>query len=235
MPRDHTGHEVLAVVLQVRDAGLSVLLWRRARPPYEGAWALPGGALGDTEGLGPSVRRQLAQKVDVRELSHLEQLETRGDPDRVPGRRVLATAYLGLIPADADPGLPGDTAWHPAGRLPEMAFDHAGIVAAGRHRLRNKLSYTNLGYALAPPEFTMSELSGLYRAALGYDVSATNLQRVLVRRGQIEPTGAAAAPGRSGGRPAARFRFRTRRLEVTDAFAVLRPPAPAGLEEREKA
>ena len=227
---DSLGHEVLAVVLQVRAGQLAVLLWRRALPPYEGTWALPGGVLGLAEDLGVSVRRQLAQKVDVRELAHLEQLATYGQPERRPGPRMLATAYLGLVPADADPHIPGDTAWHPADELPPMAFDHAAIVASGRRRLRAKLSYTNAGFALAPPTFTMSELRGYYRAALGHDVSTTNLQRVLLRRGQIEPTGDAVASGPHGGRPATVFRFRVRELEVTDEFAVLRPPerhAPA--------
>jgi hypothetical protein len=64
----------------------------------------------------------------------------------------------------------------------------------------------------------------VYRAALGHDVSATNLQRVLLRRGVLEPTGQSRAPGRAGGRPAALFRFQSQRLEITDQFAVLRPP-----------
>lgn len=219
-----SAHEALAVVLQIRAGELCVLLWRRALPPCEGEWALPGGRLGADESLGASIRRQLAQKVDVRDLSHLEQLETRSEPDRDPQRRTLATAYLGLVPADIDPVVPDDTGWHPAGDLPPMAFDHASIVRSGRRRLRSKLSYTNVGFALAPPEFTMSQLSGHYRAALGHDVAATNLRRVLLRRGQIEETGRSVPSGRSGGRPAALFRFRTRQMEVTDAFAVLRPP-----------
>ncbi|MFN2469379.1 MAG: NUDIX hydrolase, partial [Gaiellaceae bacterium] len=40
-----------------------------------------------------------------------------------------------------------------------------------------------------------------------------------------EPTGARREPGPSGGRPAALYRFRSPRLEITDQFAVLRPPA----------
>ena len=97
-------------------------------------------------------------------------------------------------------------------------------MLAGRERLRAKLSYTNIGFALAPPAFTLSELRTIYQAALGHDVSATNLQRVLLRRQLLEPTGEARPPGRSGGRPAAMFRFRSGHLEVTDQFAVLRPP-----------
>jgi 8-oxo-dGTP diphosphatase len=106
-----------------------------------------------------------------------------------------------------------------------MAFDHDAIVLAGRERLRAKLSYTNLGFALAPPTFTISELRELYTAALGHEVSATNLQRVLVRRELLEDTGDRRASGPHGGRPATLFRFRSRELAITDQFAVLRPPA----------
>jgi len=222
---DPAAHEALAVVLQVREGRLQVLLWRRARPPFEGDWALPGGALDAGETLERSIRRHLAAKVDVRELSHLEQLETRSDPARHPGRRVIATAYLGLVPAGVDPDVPEDTRWFAVDELPALAFDHEAVVLAGRERLRGKLSYTNLGFALAPPTFTVSELCGLYRAALGHDVSPTNLQRILLRRRLLEPTGEARPPGRAGGRPAAVYRFRESELEITDPFAVLRPPA----------
>jgi 8-oxo-dGTP diphosphatase len=211
-------------VLQVREGGLQALLWQRAREPFLGAWSLPGGYLEPGETLETSIRRHLAVKVDVRELAHLEQLETRSDPDRNPLDWELATAYLGLVPANLDPAVPADTAWHPVSQLPELAFDHQAIVLAGRDRLRAKLSYTNIGFALAPPEFTISGLRELYVAALGHEVSATNLQRVLLRRGVLEPTGERREPGRSGGRPAALYGFRSRTLEITDQFAVLRPP-----------
>jgi ADP-ribose pyrophosphatase YjhB (NUDIX family) len=217
-------HEALAVVLQVRREELQVLLWERARAPFQGDWALPGGLLGARETLEASIQRHLAAKVDVRELSHLEQLETLSDPKRHPERRLIATAYLGLVPAGIDPKIPADTTWHPVDELPELAFDHLSGVLAGRERLRAKLSYTNIGFALAPPAFTITELRGLFRAALGHDVSATNLQRVLLRRALLESTGEHRPPGRAGGRPAVVYRFRNRTLAVTDQFAVLRPP-----------
>jgi ADP-ribose pyrophosphatase YjhB (NUDIX family) len=218
-------HAALATVFQVRRDRLQVLLWQRARDPFRGAWSLPGGALGSDETLEASILRHLATKVDVREVAHLEQLGTWSDPERHPRQWELATAYLGLVPLGIDPRVPEDTEWHPVDSLPPMAFDHGAIVLAGRERLRGKLSYSNVGFALAPGTFTLAELRDIYAAALGYDVSATNLKRVLLRRGAIEPTGERRAHGPSGGRPAEVFRFRTSRLEVTDPFAVLRPPS----------
>ena len=181
-------HAVLGAVLQVRYGQLQTLLWQRTREPFSGRWALPGGELAAKETLEQSIRRHLAEKVDVREVSHLEQLETRSDPDRNPARRELATGYLGLVPAGIDPQVPDDTRWHPLDELPELAYDHAQILSNARERLRAKLSYTNLGFALAPPSFTLAELRDLYAAALGYPVSATNLQRVLLRRELLEET-----------------------------------------------
>ena len=215
----------VAVVLQVRDGRLQVLLWQRGKEPFAGAWALPGGYLEPGETLEQSIRRHLAEKVDVRELAHLEQLESLSDPARHPEEWQLATAFLGLVPSDVDPAVPADTAWHPVESLPPLAFDHRRVTLAGRARLLAKLSYTNLGFALAPQTFSISELRDLYSAALGHEVSATNLQRVLLRRGVIEPTGEQRPSGRAGGRPAALYRFRSRRLEITDQFAVLRPPS----------
>ncbi|HET7328921.1 MAG TPA: NUDIX domain-containing protein [Nocardioidaceae bacterium] len=218
-------HEVLAVVLSVRDGRLCVLLWQRRQPPDRGRWALPGGGVRPEERLREAISRHLAEKVDVREIAHLEQLATHSAIDRDPRGRVLATAYLALVPSDVTPALPADTDWHPVDDLPATALDHHFFVTAGTDRLRAKLSYTNIGFALTPRQFTIPVLRSIVSAALGYEVSATNLTRVMTRRHMIEPTGASAPSGRAGGRPALVYRFCSRTLTVTDPFAVLRPPA----------
>ena len=238
MTNGNTAHEVLAVVFQVRHvteqvkAGarkekpqLNVLLWQRAKDPQEGAWSLPGGRLRNDEDMTTSVRRQLAEKVDLRELAHLEQLAVFSDPHRVPGNtRRIASTFLGLVPSPATPELPPDTRWHPVSSLPPMAFDHGPMVTHARTRLVAKMSYTNIGFALAPKEFALSTLRDIYGATLGHPVDATNLQRVLVRRGVITQTGTIAQSGRSGGRPAALYHFVDSQLRVTDEFAAFRPP-----------
>lgn len=218
-------HEVLAVVLRVRDYRLHCLLWRRAVPPFEGCWSLPCGPLGPDERLGASASRHLAAKVDITHIAHMEQLETRSDPARDPRGRVLATAYLALVATDTDPRVPADTEWHAFDALPPTAFDHGSIIASARERLRAKLSYTNIGFALAPPAFTISALRDIYAASLGHPVSATNLQRILTRRKVIQPTTVIARPAPSGGRPATIYEFTARTLVVTNPFAAFRPPA----------
>ncbi|HEY0932985.1 MAG TPA: NUDIX domain-containing protein [Trebonia sp.] len=225
MPADCFRHQALGVVFQVRDRQLAVLLWRRASEPFAGRWVLPGGELGPDERLGASASRHLAAKVDIPQIAHLEQLETRSDPVRDPRGRVLATAYLALVTPDAQPRLPADTDWHPVDDLPPTAFDHGSIIGSARNRLRAKLSYTNIGFALSPETFTISQLRDTYAAALGHPVSATNLQRILTRRDVIEATSGVARPASTGGRPATVYRFAVRELVVTNPFAAFRPRA----------
>lgn len=220
--------EVLAAVFTVRPdpAGrqrLHVLLWERALEPDAGRWALPGGLVLQNEDVDASAARQLAEKVDLTRVTHLEQIGVFSDPGRMPVARVVATGFLGLVPVDADPQLPEDTAWHPVDDLPTTALDHGQIADRAHHRLQAKLSYTNIGFALAPATFTIGALRRVYATALGHDVDPTNLQRILTRRGMLEPTGSTAAPGPSGGRPAAMYRFTIGELRVTDPFAAFRP------------
>jgi ADP-ribose pyrophosphatase YjhB (NUDIX family) len=181
--------------MRVRDGRLEALFGRVDRHPSE------------------SLEAALARAVDVQALAHVEQLETR-----VLDRGSLATIYLGL----ARPTSPLTGDWRPVGSMWSKRSN--ALLEIAQSRLRAKLSYTNLGFALAPEVFTISELRELYVAALGHDVSATNLQRVLLRRGALERVEGHRAPGRTGGRPAALFRFASQHLEVTDEFAALRPP-----------
>ncbi len=192
---DSTQHTVVSVAMRAQAGRLEALVSRVERR------------------RGESLESALGRAVDVRALAHVEQLETRLLRDGT-----LVTVYLGLVRADGS--FAGD--WRPASG--GWAADEGELVAAAQARLRAKLSYTNLGFALAPEVFTISELREVYVAALGHDVSATNLQRVLLRRGALERVDGRRAPGRTGGRPAALFRFAARRLEVTDEFAALRPP-----------
>ncbi len=223
-------HEVVAVIFRVVPVGgaqLQVLIWRRAREPFTGEPALPSGPVDAGETIDQALGRHLAAKLDLTDLGHCEQLMTLSDPGRDPFERTIATAYVGLVGPDVEPGGGSVGEWTPFVGLDGMAFDHRRIVGAALDRVRAKMSYTNIAYALAPAEFTLAQLRDLYIEVLGHDVDATNLGRVLSRRGEVVETGRLAMPGAGGGRPARTYRFGSSGYRVTDPFAVLRPVNPA--------
>ncbi|HZX09156.1 NUDIX hydrolase [Kribbella sp.] len=215
------------VILTVRDGRLQVLLIRRGIPPYQGYWALPGGFVRPDEDLEATARRELVEETGLSaERLHLEQVATYGAPDRDPRGRVVSVAYLALVPdlpapvagsdaasaswtdvtdvlqveAGADVGAGADVR-RDAGRL---AFDHHRILADAVERARAKLEYSPLATAFCPPEFTISELRGVYEAVWGIPLDPRNFHRKVTKTPDfVAPAGATTT--RDGGRPAQLF------------------------------
>ncbi len=220
-----TEHEVLAAVLQIRDgtaAGAGLAAGPAARLRALGAARRAARRRRGRRAVGAAPARREGRRARGHPRRAARRVQPAGPGARRPAdrHRVPRAGAVRRRPGGARRTRRGTRS--PRCRPPRSTTPT--IVAAARDRLRAKLSYTNLGFALAPREFTISALRELYVAALGHPVSATNLQRVLTRRGLLEPTGAVSPPGPAGGRPAALFRFTDRTLRVTDAFAVLRPP-----------
>jgi 8-oxo-dGTP diphosphatase len=226
MDRKLAAPVVNAVVLRVAAAPeprLETLLWRRSGPPTE-MWSLPGGFVREGETLGDAMRRHLVEKVGVARVGHVEQLDTTSSADTHPELWLLDVAHVALLPIGAEPALPRDTEWHPVSSLPPIAFGHADAVHRAHERLRGKLSYSNVAFALVPEHFTLRELAEVYEAVLGYAVDVTHLRRVLERDQLIEPTGRRRS---TGGRPAEEFAFRDDRLVVSRPLAAFRAPRGA--------
>ena len=93
-------HEVLVVVVRVAGDDLEVVVKDRAREPFTGMPALPGGPLEVCETMEQAVVRHLKGLLDVSLLGHHEQLSTRSEPGRDPFERTVATTYLGLVARD---------------------------------------------------------------------------------------------------------------------------------------
>ena len=77
------------VVFTIRDARLSILLVKRANPPHQGCWALPGGFLDIDEDLDTCAARELQEETGISGL-YLEQLYTFGATRRDPRERVIS-------------------------------------------------------------------------------------------------------------------------------------------------
>jgi hypothetical protein len=96
------------------------------------------------------------------------------------------------------------------GKLPSlgepMRFDHRRILATAIARLRAKLKYRPVIFELMPADFTLTELQRTVEAISGRHLHKQNFRRLVENGSLVEPTGAITTA--TGGRPAARFRFR---------------------------
>jgi 8-oxo-dGTP diphosphatase len=123
------------VVFATVEGQLRVLLIRRKHDPFAGKWAIPGGFLDIEEPLEDGVRRDLKEETGLELSGAIEQIGVFGKPGRDPRGRTISIAYAGL----ADPAHTaiqgGDDAdraeWLDPLHPPELAFDHAEILAAG--------------------------------------------------------------------------------------------------------
>jgi len=124
----------------MRDGHLGLLLIERRNEPFRGRWALPGGFLEPDEDLDTCARRELREETGI-EAPALRQFGVFSDPKRDPRERVISVAYVGVVPAtDTLPDAGSDAAaarWFAVDALPQLAFDHAMIVARAREALRN--------------------------------------------------------------------------------------------------
>lgn len=209
----------------VLDADLKLLLIQRGLAPRQ--LALPGGFVrcGDTvrdqgEDLEDAARRELADETRLPLPASgagavpLVQVGVFGAPDRDPRARVIAVAYLAVVPPELAAFVRAGSdaaavAWYRVAELPQvpLAFDHGAIVACALERLRRDVLETSLARALVPAAFSVAELRGAVDAVRGRAADPGNFRRHfrhLLAEGVVRP-----APGRrvTGRRQAQVFSF----------------------------
>lgn len=133
-PRPAVTVDALVVTRPAGAAPREVLLVRRAREPFAGLWALPGGFVDEDEDLEPAAARELEEETGLRGVP-LEQFRAYGRPGRDPRGRTVAIVFAAEI--DAAPPVSGSDDAAEAGffavdamPLP-LAFDHERIVGEG--------------------------------------------------------------------------------------------------------
>ncbi len=214
------------VLLGLRDGRPAALLRRRDQHPDLGRWALPGGFVGPAEDLDAAAARVLSEKAGL-PGAHLEQLYTFGAVDRDPRMRIITVAYLALlderafagalehapdlVPAGVTGPLPerpdgAVSVTSPKGEPLGLAFDHGDILALAVRRLRGKLDYSDVGFALLPERFTLRQLQDVHEAILCTTLNKSAFRRRMLDAGRLAPTGAREAG--TSFRPAELFRAR---------------------------
>lgn len=188
------------ILTSVVDGAPAVLLHRRGAHPQAGAWALPGGFVGIGESLDDAARRVLRDKAQMHD-AYLEQLYTFGAVERDPRMRIVSVAYSALLPADrfvAASGLAlarvetrdaGRTSVLIDGERVRLAFDHDRMLDLAIGRLRGKLDWSPVAFALLPERFTLRALQDVYEAILGRSLNKPAFRRRLIDSGRIAATG----------------------------------------------
>lgn len=198
------GVAVDVVPLALEAGRLHVAVVRVEHGDARGLPAFPGGRVRENESLGDAARRWLGRAL-ADGGAHVEQLYTFGEPGRDPASRVVSVAYLALLARTVPaPGIE----WLRCAPLPRLAYDHRTIARVALERLRAKLAYTNLAWALLDRTFTLAELQQVYESVLGRALDRRNFRKRVLALGLLTPL---EATRHGPHRPAQLYRFATRR------------------------
>ena len=126
------------IVLFCRKTGRAeVLLIKRARPPFKGYWALPGGFVAEDESLEAAAARELKEETGLSGVQ-LQQVGAFGDPGRDPRGHTVSIVFAALLESRAEAKADDDAEdaqWHSVARPPRLAFDHKKILRIARQRM----------------------------------------------------------------------------------------------------
>ncbi len=221
---DRPSVAVDVVVLAARADMLETVVVRRNEHPFKEKWALPGGFVHMDESLDAAAARVLREKAGLTDI-FLEQLYTFGELKRDPRTRVISIAYYALVDAHRFAGVEKrdvtvaqvDIPWsaeeggavrlrHGGKELP-IAFDHGRILGTAIKRIRGKLNYTPIGFALLPTAFTLYDIQRVYQTVLNKTLNKDSFRKTILASGWIEPTSKMQVE--VGHRPARLYRLRS--------------------------
>lgn len=206
----------------LRDQELYVRLIAVDRPPhFVNSRGLPGGLLQPAETAQEAAERQVKDKAHVGERkTYLEQLYTFSRIDRDKRGRVVAVAYLGLVPWElltaSERADSRDVFWQRASTAKKLAYDHDEILAMAVARLRSRVSYTTLIQKLMPHEFTLTELEKAYEAVVGKDLDKRNFRKKILKLGIVTPLPHKKSGGRF--RPAQLYKFASTKVDEIEVL-----------------
>ena len=115
----------------VKNHEIFVLLIQRGKEPYKDKWALPGGFVEMDELLEDACRRELEEETGVK-VDKMIQFRAYDEVDRDPRHRTISVIFTAELSKRAEAKSGDDAAqakWFPLTKLPELAFDHAKILA----------------------------------------------------------------------------------------------------------
>ena len=203
-----------AVIFQITNGVLEVLLMKRPNEPFKGEWALPGGYNAEGETTTKALHRIVEQKTGIdidTDLRYIEQLYTFDTIDRDPRGHAVSVTYMGCGREIALRDAGAHVAFLDVDNLPDLAYDHANIIAYARERLIAKLTYTNAVSAFLEKRFTLTQLQSAYEIIFGREFDKRNFRKKFLSLNLIYETDELWRDGAH--RPAKLYQFNSQTLE----------------------
>ncbi len=204
-------------IFTLRGGELLVRTCHVVRPPFfPDNYALPGGLIHPEENAEEAVKREVLEKAQLNPANlHIEQLATFSDIDRDPRGRVVAVAYLALVPwnklSEEEQKDTPEAQWIRVNDARNLAYDHDEILKVALKRLQSKISYTTIIQKVLPASFTLSELEQAYTSILKKPIDKRNFRKKILKLKILKPL----KEKRSGGafRPAQLYSFSSSHIE----------------------
>lgn len=137
MPKPVT--PLLTVDCVAFDRQSRVLLIKRKYPPFQGAYALPGGFVDIGETVEAACRREMEEETAI-VVDKLFLIGVYSDPDRDPRGHTVSVVYSTVL-GNVNP-IAGDDAsaaeWQSDWRNMGLAFDHAKILQQAYRSMRRR-------------------------------------------------------------------------------------------------
>ena len=205
-----------AVIFQVNNNTLEVLLLKRPNEPFKGEWALPGGYNAKGETTTDALERVVFQKTGIKikdDLRYIEQLYTFDTINRDPRGHAVSVTYMGCgrnITYNEDL----EVAFFDVNKIPKLAYDHANIIKYAKERLIAKMTYTNSAFAFLDRRFTLTQLQTVYEIVFGREFDKRNFRKKFLSLNLIHETNELWRDGAH--RPAKLYEINSSKLENLD-------------------
>jgi 8-oxo-dGTP diphosphatase len=190
--------DLLLAICTVRGGSLVVLM--RSGPTGAG---LPHRGVARGEALDAAAE-QLARKTLGAPPAWMAQARA---VSASAGTAPIGVVYAAVVRSDTE--APAGFQWASASRLRGAGAPDVAAVTASIALLRDRMDLEPIAFRLLPPQFTLSELQGLYELLLGRRLHKASFRRALTAAFLVAPTDQWRSEGR--GRPAQLFRYAPRR------------------------
>lgn len=176
-------------VLRRGPYNLEVLLIRRAHPPFQDRWALPGGFVEPYETIESAAHRELQEETGLRRQPD-GLVDIFSTVDRDPRGRTISAVYYFLTDGEIDLSAgsdAGEVGWFAFDHPPALAFDHDEIIARTAACLRERARSHPIVFCLLPDRFNLEAVHETMQWLTGNELDRQRLDGFLRETGILIP------------------------------------------------